>query len=459
MSEIKKYWFPSGIYSFLQNVVLLISGFTSFILLVRFYSKSEFGAWALYLAVTTFADVTRSGFVNNALIKFSTPANSEDYKNILTASLFLHSVMTLLGITLIIFLAPTLGKVWESREFYYLLMLYPAYAICQVPHIFMSAVEQARFNFRGQYYSNLVRNFIFIGTIAYFTIVLKFLPLYMLPVIQAISVLGAGIVIYVFAKDFLKFTKKINWDWVKKLYHFGKYALGGNVLSILFTNIDQIMLGYFFNTTYVAVYNTAMRVGNFSDIPMTSVATIVYPKSTQRLNQIGDKSLRHLYERSVGVILAFVVPGIIVLSIFSKDIIHIIASQRYGDALPVIYFILLFSLFKPFIKYFGLSMDTLAKPSTHFWLVMSLLAFNFILNVFLIPTYDLIGASISSLISLLIGAAICFWFLKKELGVSILRILKYMFTFYFEGIRLIVAFNEFKVYLDSEIKSENGSNQ
>ncbi|MBU2447442.1 MAG: oligosaccharide flippase family protein [Bacteroidetes bacterium] len=454
MSEIKKYWFPSGIYSFLQNIVLLISGFTSFVLLVRFYSKSEFGAWALYLAVTTFADVTRSGFVNNALIKFGTPANENDYRKILSASLFMHSIMTLAGITLIIILAPMLGRVWNSSEFYYLLMLYPAYAICQVPYIFMSAVEQARFNFRGQYYSNLTRNFIFIGIIAYLIIIAKSLPLYMLPIIQAISVLGAGVVIYIFTKRFIKFSKTINWDWVKKLFNFGKFALGGNVLSILFTNIDQIMLGYFFNTSYVAVYNTAMRVGNFSDIPMTSVATIVYPKSTQRLDQIGDKSLRHLYERSVGVILAFVVPGIILLTIFAEDIIHIIASQKYADALPVIYFVLIFSLFKPFIRYFSLSMDTLGRPNTHFWLVMSLLGFNIVLNLFLIPSYDLIGAAISSLLSLLLGATLCYKILQKELKVSIFRIIKYMFNFYFEGIRLIVAFNEFKVYLDGESNPE-----
>jgi O-antigen/teichoic acid export membrane protein len=454
LSEIKKYWFPSGIYSFLQNIVLLISGFTSFVLLVRFYSKSEFGAWALYLAVTTFADVARSGFVNNALIKFGSPANADNYREILTASILLHSIMTFIGIAVIIILAPTLGSIWNSPEFYYLLMLYPAYAICQIPHIFMSAVEQARFNFRGQYYSNLVRNFIFIGIIAYYTIVAKSFPLYMLPIVQAIAVLGAGVVIYSFTKDFIKFTKNVHWTWVKKIFHFGKYALGGNVLSILFSNIDQIMLGYFFNPSYVAVYNTAMRVGNFSDIPVTSVATIVYPKSAQRLNQIGNKSLRHLYERSVGVILALVLPGIILLSIFANDIIHIIASERYADALPVIYLILMFSLLKPFIRYYGLSMDTLGRPNTHFWLVMSLLGFNIVLNLFMIPAYDLIGAAISSLFSLLLGAFLSYKILQNELGVSITRIIKYMFTFYFEGIRLIVAFNEFKVYLESEINLE-----
>lgn len=453
MSEIKKYWFPSGVYSFLQNAVLLISGITGFVLLVRFFTKSDFGAWALYLAVTTFADVTRGGIVNNALIKYGTPSGNTEYKKILSASFSIQVAITLAVIFTIILLAPLLGKFWNSEEFYNLLILYPIYAVCQIPHMFMSAVERTRFHFKGQYYSNLIRNFVFIGTIAYFTIISKTLTLSHLPVIQSVSVLFAGGVIYYYTKDYLSFEKKIDWSWIKKLFNFGKYVFGSNVISILFTNIDQIMLGYYFNPSYVAVYNTAMRIGNFSDIPMTSVATIVYPKSAQRLEEIGHQSLRHLYERSVGIIMAFVLPGIILLSLFAKNIVLILATSKYHDTIPVIYIILLFSLFKPFIRYFGLAMDTLGKPNINFWTVITLLCFNFILNLFLIPLFSLMGAATASLLSLFLGLLITHRILKTTLDVRFSRIVKYMLNFYLEGLKFIVFFNEYKITLDEADKT------
>ncbi len=148
MTEVKKYWFPNGAYSFLQNMVLFISGFAGFILLVRFYDKAEFGSWALYLAITSFADVARAGFVTNALVKYASIQNSKsEYAKVLSGSLLLHIIFTLI-LTLIIYsLAPLLGKLWSSYEFYQLLMYYPVYALCQIPFLYLSAIEQANFFF------------------------------------------------------------------------------------------------------------------------------------------------------------------------------------------------------------------------------------------------------------------------------------------------------------------------
>ncbi|MCX8010960.1 MAG: flippase [Ignavibacteria bacterium] len=444
MAEIKQYWFPSGIYTLLQNVVLFISGIASFIILVRFFDKQQFGAWALYLAITTFADMARGGLVNNALIKFSSVNSESNYQKILTASLHILTFSTLLGSLIILILAPILSKIWNSEEVYILLNLYPLYAICQIPHMFLSAVEQARFNFKGQYHSNLIRNFFFLGLIAYFTIFLKYLPIHDLPFIQAFSVLLAGLTIYLITKDYVKLSKSIDWSWVKRLLNFGKYVFGSNVSSILFTNIDQIMIGYYMGPSPVAVYNTAMRIGNFSDIPMSSVASIVYPKTNERLELLGKDSLRYLYERSVGLVLAFVIPGMLLIYLFTKEIILIVASEKYLDAIPVIYLVLIFSLFKPFSRQFSLIMDTLGKPKVNFQIMMIALVFNFCLNLFLIPKFGLIGAAIASILSLILVFVINQIILYKELKVKFYRCFKYMLLFFTEAKTFLKILNELK---------------
>ncbi|MFN4111329.1 MAG: oligosaccharide flippase family protein [Ignavibacteria bacterium] len=455
MTELKKYWFPNGVYVFLQNMVLFISGFAGFVMLIRYYDKSEFGSWALYLALTSFADVARAGFVTNALVRYASIQNSKsEYSKVLSGSLLLHIIFTLFLTIVIYFLAPFLGKIWESYEFYKLLIYYPVYAFCQIPFLYFSAIEQANFSFRNQYYSNLLRNSLFIGIIAFLVIYKIDFPVYKLPLIQAIAVLFGGIYLFIANRKSINLSREIDFSWLKKLIDFGKYVFGSNVISILFTNIDQILLGYFFNTKFVATYNTAMRVGNFSDIPITSVASIVYPKSTQRLQSLGLKGLRHLYEMSVGLILAFVVPVLFILIVFAHPIVKFIATEAYLDAIPAIYIILFFSLFKPFIKYFGIAMEALEKPHYNFNLMMSLLIINFVIDLFLIPKYDLVGAALGSIIALLIGAIISLIILKSLIDVQLKRVFKYFFSFYIEALEFIIFFSEYKETLEEKLKSE-----
>jgi O-antigen/teichoic acid export membrane protein len=453
MTEIKKYWLPNGVYSFLINVVLLISGFAGFVLLVRFYNKSEFGAWALYLAVTSFVDVARAGFVTNALVRYaSTQESKSEYSKVLSGSLFLHILFTLILMMFIYLIAPFVGKIYSSYEFYRLLIYYPIYAICQIPFLYLSAIEQANLSFRNQYYSNLLRNTLFIGMIAYIVFSKIHFPVYYLPLLQSISVTAGGFYLFFASRKSISISKKIDFKWLAKLIDFGKFVFGGNVVSILFTNIDQILLGYFYNTKIVATYNTAMRIGNFSDIPMTSVASIVYPKSGQRLQTIGIKGLRHLYERSVGLILAFVIPALIFLIIFIEPIVKFIATEAYLDAIPAIYFILLFSLFKPFIKYFGIAVEALEKPHYNFNLMMTLLLLNLILDLFLIPKFHLIGAALGSLISLVTGAIVSLLILNKLLDVRLSRIFRYTFSSYLDVLEFIIFFNEYKESFEEKMR-------
>jgi O-antigen/teichoic acid export membrane protein len=453
MTEIKKYWLPNGVYSFLINVVLFISGFAGFVLLVRFYNKSEFGAWALYLAVTSFVDVARAGFVTNALVRYaSTQESKSEYSKVLSGSLFLHILFTLILMMFIYLIAPFVGKIYSSYEFYRLLIYYPIYAICQIPFLYLSAIEQANLSFRNQYYSNLLRNTLFIGMIAYIVFSKIHFPVYYLPLLQSISVTAGGFYLFFASRKSISISKKIDFKWLAKLIDFGKFVFGGNVVSILFTNIDQILLGYFYNTKIVATYNTAMRIGNFSDIPMTSVASIVYPKSGQRLQTIGIKGLRHLYERSVGLILAFVLPALIFLIIFIEPIVKFIATEAYLDAIPAIYFILLFSLFKPFIKYFGIAVEALEKPHYNFNLMMTLLLLNLILDLFLIPKFHLIGAALGSLISLVTGAIVSLLILNKLLDVRLSRIFRYTFSSYLDVLEFIIFFNEYKESFEEKMR-------
>ena len=99
-------------------------------------------------------------------------------------------------------------------------------------------------------------------------------------------------------------------------------------------------------------------------------------------------------------------------------------------------------------------MEALEKPHYNFNLMMNLLIINFVIDLFLIPRYGLIGAALGSIIALLIGAIISLVILKSLIDVQLKRVFKYFFSFYIEALEFIIFFNEYKETFEEKLKSE-----
>ncbi|MEZ4847758.1 MAG: hypothetical protein R3B93_03850 [Bacteroidia bacterium] len=66
----------------------------------------------------------------------------------------------------------------------------------------------------------------------------------------------------------------------------------------------------------MAIYGTAIKITNLVEVPTQSIAAIVFPQSARRIENEGRESVKRLYEKSVGVILALIIPELF-LSCFS----------------------------------------------------------------------------------------------------------------------------------------------
>ena len=94
----RQYWLRSGSYTLLTNLQTLLFGFGAFYLLVRVLDKDAFGAWVLFVATTTIFETARNGMIQNGLIKFLSHNTDKDYREIVSASCFLSSMLMLVCI-------------------------------------------------------------------------------------------------------------------------------------------------------------------------------------------------------------------------------------------------------------------------------------------------------------------------------------------------------------------------
>ncbi len=427
------YWLKSGVYTFLQRVSSLLFGFGAFFFLIRTLSKEAFGVWAIFLSMTTIIEMGKNGLVQNALIKFLAADTKQNDGPIITASLFLNGFISLLLGISILLLAPWLSGLLNAPELEGMLYWYQLVLLLLVPFSQLSFIQQANFDFKGIFWSNLLRQGLFFAYVLGVFLFSAEFNLENLIIVQAISLLLGTLVSWLFTRPYFYFSNVLDWKWVKKLFHYGKFVFGTNISSMLMKSTDQLMLGVLAGPIPVASFNMASRVINFVEVPTFTVASVVFPQSALRSKQQGPESVRQLYEKSVAAILAFLLPVVLFVLLFPEIIILLIAGKDYLENAFLLQIVIFYSLFIPFARQFGTIMDSIDRPHLNFYLILGLAVVNIGINYLLIARFGVIGAAFATLLTYVLGFIVNQIILYKLLNVNTLRVFKYIPEFYKQG--------------------------
>ena len=431
----KKYWLKSGVINTLQNLAGVVFGTGSFFLLVRILSTHDYGVWALYMTTVTILNILRDGLIKSALIKFLSGAQDQDKPKIMTAALHINIAISLFCVSLIFVFGNLLANYLNAPEMVSLLYLFSAVYILNGFLTQFNSVEQANLQFKGVFISNIAFQAVYFSFVLYCFVFKIELNLYYLVLVQILGSVVSALLAYLHTRSFLNFAQGFHLQWVKKMLHYSKYSSGTSISSILSGTLDQWMLGNMMTPAASGVFNIAVRIVNLFNIPVNAVASIVFPQSALRIQTEGKDSIRYLYEKSVGTILAILIPGLIFVYAFPELILFLLAGDKYTNAVDLLRVTLLYCLLVPFGSQFGTILDSIGKTKTTFYIVLITASTNLTLNYFFIKSLGLIGAAYATLISNIIGFVIAQIILNKELGVKFYHAFVYAYRFYPEFYR------------------------
>ena len=191
--------------------------------------------------------------------------------------------------------------------------------------------------------------------------------------------------------------------------------LGFNaIIVILLTKIDVMMVGKYTDNTQVAIYDICVMLSFVIMLPFVALIKSSEPfmKALTTVKEVQDKYKKNLklsIELSLGILLFFIIA--------SKDILYIFGEIYISgsDALIIlsISYMLLIILGTPIEV---LNMNGFAKASTIILLLSIII--NIGLNIYLIPIYGIIGASIATGISLLFSKVIGLFLIKSKFNIN-----------------------------------------
>lgn len=434
------YWLRSGTFTLLEKGVALLYGFGGALLLFRLLSPEEFGVWVLFLVVVSILEVGRIGLLQNALVKYlSEHEGDAQTAAINTASLVLNLVLSLFIAGLLHLLAAPLSRLLAAPDLETLLRIYSLTTLLLMPFFQFNYIQQANLHFKGIFLAQTAKGSLLFLFILFMCVSGGDLHVVQLAWVQTASALFASVVAWHCARPWLRFSRRLDKTWARRLFRFGKYVLGTNLSTQLLRNTDKLLLGALptGGPAAVALYDAAMRVTNLTDLPTHSMASILYPQSARRRGDL--EALKNLYEKAVGSILALMVPIVLIVECTAGWIIQVVAGEGYEASVPLLRLTILFGLFVPYAVQFGTLIDSSGRPRVNFLFTLVSLLCTAVLDYLFISRWGVAGAAFGTLLAYVIMFVAMQTYLYKVYGVRYWRPWVYMLEFQGDFIRFLVA--------------------
>ena len=421
----KSYWFKSGSLTLLNRLSITMFGLLNFFFLIRILDQDDFGAWVIFLSITGLSESIRNAFIYNPLLRYLNSEDEENHKDIKSASLSLNLFAAFLISTLFVVLAFTVNFFFDAPELKNMLLISIISVFGFTLFAHFTFLQQASLKFGGTVVSTFVQKFVLFAYILYLFITGAETSLFMLALVFSIGYVFSSALAFYFARNERQFTFGFDRVWISKLFHYGKYTLGTNISTMLNKSTKEWFLGSMLGTASVAIFSPAVRVTNLFEIPLAAIASVFYPEMINRVKNEGESAAKYLYERSVAIIMVAILPCVILIFAFAEPIVLIIAGPKYPAAVPVLRIMVLYGLFEPFQRQFGVTLNAIGKAHINFYFIVVSSAIGIVITWVSIKMYGIMGAAYGTILTYALGAAIIQYILYKQINVRTLNIFKY----------------------------------
>ena len=396
---------------FIGTIIGMLLGFIGRIILVRFTTQTEYGIYCLALVVIgIFVTISTLGLSEGSTryIAYFRGKNEEGkVKGVISSSIKIVIIASISLAVISFFVSDFIStNIFHAPELSTPLKIFSiAIPFTVLINVFIAI-------FRGfdrvdaqVYFNNILRPILYL----LFLIAVVLFGLSFLGVVYAcvlsIAVTCVVFVIYVMKKSPLSIrsgSSVIN-PMTKELLFFSVPLLAVSMLMMIMSWTDTLMLGYFKTPDVVGVYNTALPLASLLSMSVSSMTFIYVPIISQLYSKNLIDELRKCYIILTKWIFLLTLPIFFVLFLFPDVVLNLLFGSRYVGAAVALQ-VLAFGFFLNISL--GLSYNTLlvlGKNKFLMWTFVISAIINIILNMILIPPMGIIGASIASAFSLIVG--------------------------------------------------------
>lgn len=408
--------------SFAGNVILAGMGICIYSVLARnFKTKDDFGYWVFFIiTVLTLADVFRTGFLQNSLIKFYAGTNVKRASNIAGSAWFIGFCITMAACVL------NLVAYWllydtASEATRIMIRWFGVTFLVMLPFSVALWILQAE------------ERFGIIMIVRAITQGLLFIFIVLLIVFNRLTFLNAVYAHFVACLLTSIITLSAGWDKIrtvrhrskqsiKELFHYGKFSVGTSIASQLLKSSDTFVINFMLvgnaAAAAVAVYSVPQQLMQLIDIPIRSFTSTAMPMISAASNKGDDKQVTYLMKKFAGMLTIALLP-VCIAGFFGVGIlVDLLGGKKYhdSDALMVFRIFMCFAMLLPVDRFMGITLDMINKPRLNMIKVYVMLIVNVVADIAgLLIFHNIYGVALASILTFATGTIFGYWSLKKYL--------------------------------------------
>jgi len=276
---------------------------------------------------------------------------------------------------------------------------------------------------------------------------------YSLKTVQALALGYVLTSIYRVLGSYLVVSYRPKFSWNREagnsLLHFGKYIILNTMIGWAVFNVDRMVIGKLLGMEQLGYYNIALFIGVFiSDVLVQVFSQSYFPAVSTIANQLSK--VQGVFEKANSTIIALVAPFVMLLVLFSGEVISILYDPRYLLAGTALFWISLRSLIQILINIQSGTLLALGRPV--FVTISNALGLTFLATMlpYLTSKHGLTGSGLAVVLSSLIIGIVQTISLIRSMKFDIrvvlmpwLQLSSIMFGVYFAYHLLSPSFQEF----------------
>ncbi len=216
---------------------------------------------------------------------------------------------------------------------------------------------------------------------------------------------------------------------------FRKYATFAVPLAIvaasttIMTNVDKVLIQLFWGAVEGGNYFAIFKLSRFLDQATIALGILLFPTISAmhaKMDMDGIKKLTYTAERYLSMVMFPIVFGMIFLA---RPIIHIMLSNKFYPAIPVLQILPIFALLDAMERPYQMKLLGMNLPHFTRNRVLIMVAMNVVLNVLLIPkdirllgvdlaSMGAVGAAVATVVAYAAGLLYTRWVVWRVSGVT-----------------------------------------
>ncbi len=437
------------------------------LILVPFYTHilnpGDYGVIEILSIALTIITMVMPMEITQAISRFfPDPGYQKDKKSIASTSLFYSLTVFLFCFSIFELFPKRISYLLISRDETFLVQIMGAVIIAN--GLFYFTQNQLRWMLKPIRYMicSLVYSLTTISLSILFVLVLKY-GVKGVFAAQAIGGFLGFIVGFSLGKEV--YTLSFSYKILKVLLKYSTPIVPGTLMVFMFTYIDRLLINRFFGLVELGLYGIAYRVASIVGIVMNGITGSITPII---ITNYKDHDTPAKLEKIFRYVICTSLIITTTISMFSKEILSIIAPPNYSRAFMAIPF-LLYAGFLASFYVFTPGLFIAKKPIYITYITIAGAVSNTILSLILIPYFNIAGAGLATALASFIVFGIYMYLSQKfyyvphqfkiltiSFLISVIIIIAALFLGFFVSFKVLffikISFLVFSIYLFTHIK-------